>query len=277
MPFVDLDDLVFRASGGTGGNPESIFWQKDPRIGGVANQVTVAARHTSLWQYDGIPSGGAVPPTTAAVPTNATAGSLQQATTANGNDRFITYFGAMASMAGTVILGDRLLHISGLSGTSTSVQTVGGTLTRYTGTESRGNEAWAEIYTQIGATARTLTVNYTNQAGNSASSTLPLGGTGIREVQRMVKLPLASGDSGVRAVASVQFDNSTGTQGDFGITIFRPLAQIPIPFAGGGGQISFIDKMLKIKSDACLSLMFHANSTTGPFVTIDLMIVEAAQ
>lgn len=276
MPLVDLDDLVNRATGGNNGNPYDWFWQKDPRVQGSAGIVTVAGRLSSLWMYEGIPAAGDVPPTSATVPTNATSGSLRQPTTGALRETICTYISAIGSQPGSIILYDRLLHISGLDGTSTSAQTVGGTLTRYTGAASRGNEIWIEIYTQIGTTARNLTVNYTDQDGNSASTVVVVGGTGLREVQRLIKVPFAQDDYGARAVASVQLDVSTGTPGNFGVTVVRPIAQLSIPVAGGGSILSLLDKPLKIQSDACLSLAFFANGTVGPFVTVDGFFVEAA-
>ena len=62
---------------------------------------------------------------------------------------------------GILVLYDRLLHIGGLNATTTAAQTVGGSLSRYTG--GAGNQIWVEIYTQIGTTATTITANYTNQ------------------------------------------------------------------------------------------------------------------
>jgi hypothetical protein len=273
--LIDINDLINRATGGSSGNPDQWFWSKTPSIAG-AGLTTVAQRLTTLWQYDGIPSGGALPPTTHVAPTNATAGSLQQPTTTGTNEKLCMYVAGVASAAGTLVIYDRLLHGSGLSAISTALQTVGGSITRYTGTEARGNEIWIEINTLIGATQHILTVNYTDQAGVASVTTSAFGGTGLREAQRIIRMPLAAGDSGARAVASAQLDVSTGVQGDFGVVIARPLAQLPIPVAGAASQISFLDKPLKIKSDACLALAFLANGTTAPFVTVDGFFVEAA-
>ena len=67
------------------------------------------------------------------------------------------------------LLYDRLLHIGGLNATTTTAQTVGGSLCAIRA--GHGNQIWVEIYTQIGSTATTIT-GYTNQAGTSGRTTL---------------------------------------------------------------------------------------------------------
>lgn len=197
--LTDLSDLINRASGGNSGTPENLWFYKVARDGGAAATATIAGRPASLWRYDGSPSAGATP-TTVAIPDNTTTGGLKQADPGGGRQKWLTQFAAAGLVAGTLILYDRLLHIGGLSGTTTTAQTVGGTLTRYT--DGAGNMVWIEIYTIIGTTATTVTMDYTDQGGASGntSTTVAIGGTGFREVSRVIMLPLASGDTGVQAV-----------------------------------------------------------------------------
>ena len=165
------------------------------------------------------------------------------------------------------MLYDRLLQNGGLSGTNTSAQTVGGTLTRNTGGE--GNQIWAEIYTLIGTTATTITASYTNQAGVSGRTTkaVAIGGTGNREAERMLPLPLQDGDTGVQAVASATLAATTGTAGSFGITVVRPLGLGLISAAALGywrDYVAGLPGLPLIDPDACLALSFYANSTAAP-------------
>ena len=176
-----------------------------------------------------------------------------------------------------VILYDRLLHISGLSGTSTSAQTVGGTLTR--NTTGEGNQIWVEIYGQIGATATTITASYTNTAGTSGRTTqaVAIGGTNNREVTRVIPLTLQAGDTGVQAVASVTLAATTGTAGDFGITIARPLAFANNENAGSQFIRDFIAGMPDsdvIPADACLALAILSASTSAPQGFVGLHLLE---
>lgn len=275
--LTDLSDLINRASGGNSGTPENLWFFKAARDGGAAATAPIAGRPASLWRYDGSPSAGATP-TTVAIPDNTTAGGLKQVDPGGGRQKWLVQFAAAGLVSGTLILYDRLLHIGGLSGTTTTAQTVGGTLTRYT--DGAGNMAWIEIYTIIGTTATTVTMDYTDQDGNSGqtSTAVAIGGTAFREVSRVIMLPLASGDTGVQAVASVDLLATTGTAGNFGVTIGHPLAYANIGSAGTVGWRDFVSGlpgMPEINTDACLALLWMPASTTAPEVFGCVASVEA--
>ena len=277
--ITDLSDLVNLATNGGAVPPQNIFWHKDARVGAGAAAATVAGRLTSLWLYNGSPSGGAVPPTSATVPTNATDGSLKQADPTGGRQLWMTGTVGCANVGGTLILYDRLLHISGLSGTVTTAQTVSGTAGRYTGTDAAGSVIWIEIYTAIGGTATTITASYTDQDGNAGqtSQAAAIGGVGLQEAQRIIPLTLAAGDTGVRAVASVDLVASTGTAGNFGVTIARPFAYIVLPVANNGQIRDFIaglPAILEAKVDACFAFAWLANTTTAPVLFGSTHFVE---
>lgn len=274
----DLSGLVFRSTAGLGaGTMQTRTWYKDQRVSAATAAAPVASRFTSFWQYDGNPSHGAAP-TTVAAPTNATQGSLLHADPTGGRQLWMTYCCLQSNSIGTFTLYDRLLHIGNLSGTVTTAQTVGGTLTRYTGaTESQGNEIWAEVYTQIGATGTTITASYSNSAGTSGRTTqaTAFGNTGLREAQRLIQLPLAAGDNGVTAVASATVLATTGTAGAFGINIMRPLISLPIVQAGVGVSHNLLDYPIEIDAGACLFWAFQANTTTVPYLRATVQMVEA--
>jgi hypothetical protein len=274
--ITDLSDLVNRLTGGNSGTPEIIMGFKDGRVDAAAAAAPIAGRATSLWTYEGQPSGGAAPGAVAA-PTNATTGGLIQTDPGGGRTKWLTGFYVCANTTGTVILYDRLLHISGLNGTTTTAQTVGGTLTRYT--DGIGNQIWIEIYTQIGTTATTFTCEYTDQGSNPSQVTTAtaIGGTGLREAQRIIPAPLASGDYGVQAVANVDLLASTTTAGDFGVTVVHPLAHANLDVAGAGQWVDLLRGAgpVEIKTGACLALAFMANTTTVPFFWYQAVFVEA--
>lgn len=275
--LTDLSDCINRSTGGSSGTPESIFFYRDSRVDAAAAAATVAGRITSLWQYEGYPSGGAAP-TTVAIPSNTTTGGMLQADPGGGRQKWLLGITASSSAAGSLLLYDRLLHIGSLSGTTTTAQTVGGTLTRNTG--GVGNQIWVEIYTTIGTTSTTITASYTDQDGNSGQTTTAtaIGNTGLREAQRIIPLPLASGDSGVQAVASVTLAGTTATAGNFGVSIVKPIAVIPIGLLGAGSVRDFIaglPSIPEIETDACLSLAWLANGTAAPQVFGSLHFVEA--
>lgn len=274
--LTDLSDIINRVTGGNGGMPEHLFFFKDARVAGAAASATVAGRMTSLWQYAGQPSHGAVP-AAATVPTNTTDGSLKQLNPAGGTQKWLLGMTASASAAGTLHLFDRLLHNGGLSATVTTAQAVGGTLTRNTG--GVGNQIWVEIYTLIGTTATTITASYTNQSGVAGQVTQPtaFGGTGLREAQRLIQLPLASGDTGVQSVQSVTVLATTGTAGGFGVNIMKPITINPLGIAGCGSvrdNIAGLPGIIEIDTGACLSLAWFAGASVAPQVFGSLHMIE---
>jgi hypothetical protein len=278
--LTDLSDLINRQSGGNNGNPSNLFFHKVPRVAGVAATAPIIGRGCSLWTYDGMPVGGAVP-TVAAIPDRTTTGAIPFTAATGGRDLHLIGTSITPLTAGVYLLYDRLFHIGGLSGTSTADQTVqGGTptpaLTRNTG--GAGNMAWYEIYTIVGATGTTLTMTYTNQAGTAAqTSTINIGATAFREVTRAQRIPLAAGDTGIQAIEKVKLTATTGTLGDFGITIAQPLAWIPVGVGGTAGWRDYttgLPGIPVIDPDACLALMFIPSAGTAPEVWGCLATVE---
>lgn len=190
--------------------------------------ASVVGRSYSLWAT-GADAGAA--PTTAVAPTNTTSGALGQI---NGGASALRLIGAdvAAGAPGMVVVCDRLSHQGGLSAIVTGAQTTNlptAALTRYT--SGVGVMLGLEVYTVTGTTATTVTCSYTNQSGSSGQTTpvTVFGGTAFREAGRLLILPLASGDTGVQAVANVNIVATTGTAGNFGVTLFKPLFAMPIP------------------------------------------------
>ena len=278
--ITDLSDLINRQSGGNDGNPNNLYFHKVPRVAGVAATAPIAGRGCSLWTYDGMPAGGAVP-TAGAIPTRSTTGALPF--TAPGMDLHLIGTSITPLTAGVYLLYDRLFHIGGLSGASTADQTVQGSppspaLQRVGLGGGAGNIAWYEIYTAIGTTTTTLTMTYTDQDGNTGqTATINIGATGFREVTRAQRIPLAAGDTGLRAIEKVKLTATTGTAGDFGITIAQPLAWIPVGAAGTAGWRDYttgLPGIPVINPDACLALMFLPAVATAPEVWGSLATVE---
>lgn len=265
------------------------FAYKDVYIAGTSQSANNnATKWNSYWRFSGCPGAGVAPGSVAA-PTNTTAGSLGQPDPSGGRQKWLVGATFASTLPGTLMIYDRLLHISGLSGNVTTDQTVGGSLTRYT--DGVGNLVFYEIYTSVGNNARNLTMNYTNQAGTSGqvSRAVQLGGPSffLPGIFQPMLFKDASGDTGVQAVASVKLDVTTGAAGDLGINIIHPLAFIatsPMVFSTSlgawfVGTADFASEgcVPEIKSGACIAFAFMqgmASSTLGQFV-VSLNTVEA--
>jgi hypothetical protein len=278
--ITDLSDLINRQSGGNSGTPNNLFFHKVPRVAGAAATAPIIGRAASLWTYDGMPAGGAVP-TVGAIPDRTTTGAIPFTAATGGRDLHLIGASITPVTAGVYLLYDRLFHIGGLAGNSTADQDVQDSpaspaLTRNTGGE--GNIAWYEIYTLIGTSTTTLTMTYTNQAGTgSQTSTINIGATGFREVTRAQRIPLAAGDTGIQAIEKVKLTATTGTLGNFGITIAQPLAWIPVGVAGTAGWRDYttgLPGIPVIDPDACLALMFIPAAATAPEVWGCLATIE---
>ncbi len=275
--IANLGSLINLATGGGGQAAQTVNFVKHPFVAGAAPGTLVAGRITDLWQWDGMPGGGGnSAPTSSTATSSSTAGSWKQTTPSAGTDLFLLSMNASAHVAGTLVLYDRLNQSGGLSATTTGAQTTNlptAALTRYT--NGVGVEIWIEIYTAIGSTGTTISASYTNQGGSSGQTTANgangpnFGNTGFSEAQRILPLPLASGDDGARAVASVTIAASTLTAGNFGVTLAYPLINIPIPAAGAGAlwsglMISGGPLDLGTIADTCFAMAWVGNTATAP-------------
>lgn len=252
---------------------------KNHRVGGVNAQTALAGTDFSYWLLDGFPCGGNVPPATPAYecPTNLTAGALGQADATGGKQNwlYVVMTGGF-NQNGKLVLHDRLLHNSGFDATLTTPQNVNAgspaPVTRHyadlSGINDVGNEIWIEIYTLIGATQTTITASYFNELG-VLHTTQPAAIGGSAGAPRLpgacCRLTLAPGDRGVQSIVSVTLAGTTGTAGNFGVTIVHPLARFVLGFGAPEVQVGAIEGNIEVKSGACLfwSSMPHGTITVG--------------
>lgn len=276
--ITDLSAIINRLTGGNSGTPQHPFFFFDSRVQAAAAAPTVYGQFTSLWRYNKSNGANAAVPTTVAAPTRSTLGALGQANPSGGRQLWCLGFEGAITQGCVIQMYDRLLHIGGLDATSTSAQTVGGTLTRNTG--GVGNEIWLEVYTQIGATGTTATVSYTNQAGTASRTTQAavIGGTGYREESRIIKMALQDGDTGVQSVQSVTLAASTTTAGNFGVTVAKPIGMGMCETAGGAffrDFVSGLPSIPEIDTDACISFALLPSQITAPRGMVALHMIEA--
>lgn len=232
------------------------------------------------------PDSGGSAPSTAAVPA-ATDGGLFRSGDVTSSS-YTTYVAGASSSTGAnyahaLLLCDRLSHQGGLSGTTTTAQTTNlptAALTRYTTGE--GVFIGIEIYSSVGTTGTTITASYTNQAGTSGRTTREavFGGTGYTNAGRVLILSLQDGDTGVQSVESVTIAASTGTAGNFGVTLFKPLAVFGTSstdfaqgFVGHNAMVGGGMQLEPILAGSCPFFLFNAGSatSTSACTTVDLV------
>ena len=243
-------------------------------FGKVSMTAKAAGTFQSLWTAAGLPAAGANPASLAMViPTSATAGALPFVNPATGLS-YISKIGSSQQTIGTLILYDRIAHSSGLNGTLTTAQAVNGAaLTRHTTGEDV--ELFLEVYTATGATASNVTISYTNSAGVAGRTTPAIAMQVTPVAGQMLPIPLQAGDTGIRSVQSVTLSASTATAGNFGITLVKRIAEIPITVAGTGVVLDpFALGFPQIENNACLSMMVVTSTTSTGFVTGTINIAQ---
>ena len=243
-------------------------------FGKVSMTAKAAGTFQSLWQAAGLPAAGAAPTSAAgAAPTSATVGAIPFVNPASGLS-YLSKIGNSQQTIGTLILYDRLVHTATLNGTLATAQTVNSTpLTRYTTGEDV--ELFLEVYAATGATASNVTISYTNSAGVAGRTTPAIAMQVTPVAGQMLPIPLQAGDTGIRSVQSVTLSASTATAGNFGITLVKRIAEIPITVAGTGVVLDpFALGFPQIENNACLSMMVVTSTTSTGFVTGTINIAQ---
>ncbi len=223
----------------------------------VPTALAGAQQLTSLWSVDGTPSLGATP-ASAFVPNQAVPGAVPLRPLPVGKQRWLLGATLGVAVGGVFGLYDRIFTSAGLNATLTSEQLIGAaTLNRYDGVAqpAGGNRLYLEIYTAVGATPRTASITYIDQDGNQdTSGNVTIGGAGANEVGRLIEVPLAAGDTGVRSVVSVLLVGSTGTAGNFGVTIGRPLLTLHSTSYGTARDVVVgVPTPIELQPECCLA------------------------
>lgn len=279
MAFTSIDDLV---SSITGGSFNRNDW----------NKITGAAAYTAGRWYDMSALGG-TPIANAWAGTSLTYTPCDDAT-GNGTQIFGMYHGGDVSsdtkhvLNGSAITGvatgvpsqlmlvDMCGYWPGINMNSSSSQSLSGTPTlRYT--NGVGVRAALVITTSSGATAHNLSMSYTDQDGNTGN-TLPVtvactasaitphithSGTAANNYGPF--LPLASGDTGIRNVASVQLSAASGS-GTAALVLYKPLLTIPLTQVSIASERDFLNQipsLPQIKDGACLTWLLFTGAAVA--------------
>jgi len=278
--ITDLSDYVNLSTGGNSGNPEALFISIDGRVGASAATAPVAGRMVSLWQYNKSRGGSGAAPSTARALTRTTQGAFAQNAPGASATKWLKGGYAICNAPGSVMLYDRLVDSGGLSGTTTTAQTTNlptATLTRHT--DGLGNFIFVEVSTLIGTTATTATIGYKDTNGDSRTTpAFSIGGTGLREAQRFIRVPLADAyaNLGVTEIENIDLVASTTTVGDIAVGIGHELCALPCIGAGGCFPEDFLSgaqNMVDV-GEACISGYFIGPLTTVPNFDIGLFFVD---
>jgi hypothetical protein len=269
MAFETLNDLL----AGMAGNACRLPYSRASIGGGVSGM------ETSLWRGTGFPQQGAIPGA-AAICSSALEGALPLAPRSGGQERIIAQAALQGAVTGhTLMIEDRLGHMGGLSGTSTSAQTVGLDLhanlatsnlaARIGASNSSEVEWYLEWYTATGGTVTTPTAQVTFHDGSTGSVNI-WGAGGVTTLpatvaaSRRYKLVATNGKF-IRSVETVTLSVSTGTVGSFGVTavVNKALFEVTVANALQVRDWSVLAAP-RIADDACITFgQMLIGTTTG--------------
>ena len=267
--FASLADLISEAT--SGGKAQDITFYKT----GAAPGATAGT--SPLWNVGNVPGAGGVGGTsgTGAVPARNATGALAQTNAAGGDTLHLTTAKVLSTVAGCLMLYDRLWHMTynHASSTSTSVDSANRP-SRYQGSSTApGNFLTHEVTTVMSATAHTLTVTYVDDQGNTAEAGSAKAIRVSSAVQTILwtapewTYTLNSGDRGLRYITVQAQSTTASVTGVSSAVIGHPLALIPIPVANIGCVLDGVNSafnLVQIQDDACLSMMdFQKSANTA--------------
>ena len=259
MAITSLDQLI----AGLGNNSQGLVFNKAT----ITNQV--AGNFVSMWTATGWPFAGNAP-TTVAIPTAATTGAMGINNATSGETNYLARLFLMSSVAGTdVQVHDRLSHAGGLSGTSTSAQTVtvnaaaAGLVDRIGASDYSDVQWWLEWYTDTGASAVSVTVAVVYDNGSTGNA-FPISLSATMRRARMLPILPASPGRRIRQVTSVTLASTTGAVGDFGVTATRALGGVSLGLANYGSVSDWAALGLpKLADDVCLQFVVITSTTSS--------------
>lgn len=280
MGFSSHDDLINEIS--TNGK----FWRND------WNKITGGSAYTAGRWYDFSPLAG-TPVANAWAGTALNWRACDEAT-GNGTQIFGMYHGGNVStdtkhalnvaavtavatgVPGVLMLVDMCGYFPGINMNLATAQNLVGTPSlRYT--NGVGVRAYLVITAASGATAHNVAMSYTDQDGNTGN-TLPVtvactasaiaghithSGTAANNYGPF--LPLASGDYGIRNVASVTISAASGA-GTAALVLARPILQIPLTTVSVASERDLLNQLPslpKIPDGACLTWLYFAGAATA--------------
>jgi hypothetical protein len=225
-------------------------------------------RPFSLFYLPGMP-GAAVAPTdglSGAALTNY-AGQIPFPAAVSGKNIHLARFQAQASLAGTLILCDRLWHNSGLNLTTTSPQTINSVAwpARDANGTSDGHQVMIglEITATTGSGSPSFTMSYTNQDGMAGrTGTGILAGYSSAAAGMFFQMGLAAGDTGVRSVQTFTL-SASWTSGAASLVAYREIARLELTANNIPSAIDAITAGLPRMYDGTVPFLLYIPYTSG--------------
>lgn len=184
---------------------------------------------------------------------------------------------AATSVPGTLMLIDMQGYWPGIDmNVATSQTLLGSPSLRYS--SGAGLRLFLTARATTGATPHNIAYSYTNQAGSTGRvNPVTVSATASAIVGHIVHsgsvasnygpfLPMASGDSGIQTVASIQLSAGSGSASTAALVLCRPVAQISISVAGLMTEkdlLNQIPSLPRMFDGACLTWIYAAGTSTA--------------
>lgn len=274
MPLTGLDSVI-------AGYKQRLYYTKTNSV------TTVAGLPYTLIDRAGNPAAGSLNPnntTNGVVPTDATSGFIPIAAFAGSNKGYISRVELSLSAAGTIELYDVLFWAG-----QTTIPTSGTTTVTLTSIpdfsgrvpyKSDGTtrdwscvELFVQASTALSNHAHSTSITYTDQDGNGSASTGNMSTQNI-PVNRLLRMPLASGDSGVQALTGYAVNGATSSTGSVSVLAMRKLCAIrTLGFSNVFGPDQ--TGMPQVFADSAILAVAVMDSTSSALPYVMIEIVEA--
>lgn len=246
----------------------------------AATGTLVAGRPHSLFYTAGIPGAGVAPTPgiTGEVLTAPVSGQIPFTNPVSGNS-YLGRFAGQATQPGQLLLIDRIWQNSGIAITSTSLQTFTSSVQipnrDASGTNTgAGVFAAVEVSTVTGAGTPTLTLGYTNTAGQSKTATNVVSTVASSIAGTFYPIGLAAGDTGIQKADSLTL-SATWTSGTIHVVLYRIIARLELTGANTPNAIDALTSGFpRIYNDSVLQLVFIPSTTTTSNITGHVIISQ---
>ncbi len=258
MSITTLDQLI------AGMRPAVDFYKS-------ITPTLVASRPHSLFYLGGLP--GAATASSAGLSGEALtsyAGQLPYGNPASGSS-YLARFQGQATIAGTLLLCDRLWQNSGITITSTGSQTI--TSATFPARDNNGSTngegvlVGVEVSAATGAGTPTLTLGYTNSDGtNSRTATNLYATVASSAIGAFYPIGLQAGDKGVRSIETYQ-QSATWTSGTIHLVAYRVLSRLDLGATPVNAIDALVGGMPRAYDNTVPFLIFIPSTTTASYIS----------
>ncbi len=247
----------------------------------TAAATTIAALPFTTLDLAGLPGAGSLAVGNTAnglVPTDAGAGHPLINAFGGGATGYLGAVDFGSSVASRLTIYDRLFHAGSFSLAAlttfnlTSQPSYSGRLPAADYTDL---ELFIEVNAAIAASAATIAIGYTNEAGTAGRTTGASASLASMTTRRLIPMPLQAGDKGIQHIDSVTVGGVAAASGTVNVVVARRLWSNRVKTANDGGVDALDAAGLPILYDtSALWLVVEADSTSSGIPEVYLTIAN---